>query len=239
MRLKQSVVSWLIGLAALAFLATCSSIRHVRPMEKGELTASASLGGPFAGQLGWAPFPLLGIGANYGILDKVDVEAGWAVTSALFGVCELDGGCNWRPLKPARWKPGIIASARMLGATDFQKGNSRLWPEASVTALWQLHPRVYGYLGMDNWFETRTTRYDGNDQRYHWLPLIHTGFDYGGSAWQWQIEGKWYLPNIDPLQSPANPVRTISIGGQGSVGVFVGVSHSFGKIANKREGGGK
>jgi hypothetical protein len=220
------------------FFFSCSSIRHIRSVEKGELTASASFGGPFAGQLGWAPFPLLGIGANYGILDNIDVEAGWAVTSALFGVCELDGGCNWRPLKPADWKPGVIASARLLGTTDFQKGNSRLWPDASVTALWQLHSRVYGYLGMDNWFETRTMRYDGNEQSYHWLPVIYTGCDFG-TSWLWQIEGKWYLPNIDPKASPSNPVKTISIGGQGSVGIFVGVSHSFGKIGNKREGGGK
>ena len=239
MKVTQGLGGWTIGLTALAFLASCSSIRHVRPVEKGELTASASFGGPFAGQIGWAPFPLLGIGANYGVLDKIDAEAGWAVSSALFGVCELEGGCNWRPLAPMNWKPGLIAGARLLGTTDFQKGNSRLWPGAGVTLLWRLHPRVYGYCGMDNWFETHTTRYDGNEQQHHWLPVIHYGFDYGGSAWQWQIEGTWYVPNIDPLQSPSNPVKTVSIGGQGSIGVFLGVSHSFGKIGRTGKDGGK
>ncbi|MBN2036006.1 MAG: hypothetical protein JW768_04620 [Chitinispirillaceae bacterium] len=221
----------------LVLACSCASVRHVRPIETGELTASASFGGPFAGQIGWAPFPLLGIGANYGIMDNIDVETGWAVTSALFGVCELEGGCNWRPLKPAGGIPGIIASVKLLGTTDFQKGNSRLWPDAGITALWQLHPRLYYYAGMDNWFETHTTRYDGNKQKYHWLPIIHTGLDCGSPAWQWQIEAKWYVPNIDPLKSPSNPVQTITIGGCGCFGMFVGVSHSFGKMGRAGKGG--
>jgi hypothetical protein len=230
---------WRVMLLWVICVCSCASVRHVRPVEKGELTASASFGGPFAGQIGWAPFPLLGIGANYGFMEEFDVEAGWAVTSALFGVCELEAGCNWRPQVPVGWKPGIIASAKALGTTDFKKGNSRLWPDASITALWQFHPRFYYYAGMDNWFETHTTRYDGNAQKYHWLPVIHTGLDYGSNAWQWQIEAKWYVPNIDPLKSPSNPVQTVTIGGNGCLGMFVGVSHSFGIIAQAGKGGDK
>lgn len=236
MQLKQLCIGLFV---ILMLLISCASVRHVRPIEKGELTASASFGGPFAGQLGWAPFPLLSVGANYGIMEKMDAEAGWAVTSALFGVCELEGGLNWRPMVSSGWRPGVIASARMLGTTDFGKGNSRLWPDVSVTAIWRLHPRWYYYAGMDNWFETHGTRYDGNEQRYHWLPVIHTGFDYGGNKWQWQIEGKWYVPNIDPLKSPSNPVQVVSIGGYGSFGVFIGVNHSFGKIGCAGKDGGK
>jgi hypothetical protein len=236
MRFKQGFISLFVCTGVMMTLISCTATRHIRPLEKGELTASASLGGPFAGQLGWAPFPLLGIGANYGVLDKVDVEAGWAITSALFGVCELGGGCNWRPLVPAGWKPGIIASAKLSGTTNFKAGQSRLWPDATVTALWRISPRLYYYAGMDNWFETHSIRYDGNEQKYHWLPIIHTGFDFGNTTWQGQIEGTWFVPNIDATR---HTVKTIEIGNYGCLGVFIGVGHSFGKIGCREKIGGK
>jgi hypothetical protein len=233
MRCKQILSVVLAVFLFITLLASCSSVRHVRPVEKGELTASATFGGPFAGQIGWAPFPMLSLGTNYGVLEKIDIEAGWTVTSALFGVCELDGGCNWRPLGPAGVRPGVMVSAKALGATDFQKGNSRFWPDVGATALWRIHERSYCYRGMENWFETHTTRFDGNEQAYHWLPVVYSGIDYGGRIWQWQIEAKWFVPNIDPLDTPSNPVQTIGIGGYGSIGVYIGVSRSFGKIRDK------
>jgi hypothetical protein len=94
-----------------------------------------------------------------------------------------------------------------------------------VTALWKLHPHLYCYAGIDNWFETHTTRYDGNPQNYHWLPVIHAGIDIGNKSWQGQIEGTWYVPNIDATR---HTVKTVGIGPQGCLGVFLGVSHSFG-----------
>ena len=166
-------------------------------------------------------------GQIYGIADKIDLEAGFEITSALFGVMELEGGCNWRPIVPSRWKPGLIAGIKLLGATDFKAGDTRLWPDASVTAVWRLSQKWYYYAGMDNWYEAETTRYDGNPQPYHWLPIIHTGFDFGNKRWQGQVEGIWYVPNIDATR---HTVKTIGIGPQGCLGVFIGASHSFGKI---------
>ena len=192
-----------------------------------------SFGGPFTGQIGYAPLPLISAGADYGLADNVDVEAGWAVTSALFGVFELDGGCNWRPLLPAAWKPGIILGGKLLGATDFKADASRLWPGAGVTAVWRLHRLSYCYAGIDNWFETHTTRYDGNEQAYHWLPVIHTGIDYGNRTWQGQVEAVWYVPNIDARR---HTVETVGIGPQGCLGVFAGISRSF-NLARGKKGG--
>jgi len=212
---------------AMFILFSCAPIRHVRPIEKGELVMSAGVGGPFTGQIGWAPFPLISFGANYGVADKIDIEAGFEGTSALFGVLSLEGGCNWRPLAAEGWKPGLIAGAGLLGATDFKANQSRLWPDATLTAVWRLSPKWYYYAGMDNWFETHVTRYDGNVQQYHWLPVIHSGLDFGSPSWHVQLEGILYVPNIDATRHVA---RTVDIGPQGCLGVFLGTSHSFGKI---------
>lgn len=227
MRLQKLFFGVSVLCSALILLSSCAPIRHVRPIDKGELVATASVGGPFTGQIGWVPFPLISVGANYGLADKIDIEAGFEGTSALFGVLELEGGCNWRPIIAAGWKPGLIVGAKLLGATDFKANHSRLWPGASLTALWRLSPMWYYYAGMDNWFETHTTRYDGNEQAYHWLPVVHTGIDYGTALWQVQLEGICYVPNINATR---HAVRTVGIGPQGCLGVFLGASHSFGKI---------
>ncbi len=213
--------------AALFVFSSCSPVRTIRPIDKGELVGTAGIGGPFVGQIGYAPFPLISLGADYGLLDKIDIEAEFEGTSALFGVLELGGGCNWRPIAPAGWKPGLIAGFKLFGATDFKPHQSRLWPDVNLTAVFKLNPKLYYYAGMDNWFETDQTRYDGNVQAYHWLPVIHTGVDYGTNLWHVQLEGKWYVPNIDATRHVG---KTIGIGPQGCLGVFLGASHSFGKV---------
>jgi hypothetical protein len=215
------------AVALTALIASCSSVRHVRPIDKGELAAGASIGGPFVGQIGHAPLPLFSAGINYGITSHIDIESSWEITSALFGILQLEGGCNWRPFVSSGWMPGLIASTKLLGAADFKAGNSRLWPDAGLTAVWRLTPRWYCYTGADNWFETHTIRYDGNKQPCHWLPIIHAGIDFGTNSWQIQLEGKWYVPNINATR---HTVRTTGIGTQGCLGVFLGGSYSFGKI---------
>jgi len=90
MRLQKLFFGVSVLCSALILLSSCAPIRHVRPVDKGAIVATASVGGPFTGQIGWIPFPLLSVGANYGLADKIDIEAGFEGTSALFGVLELD-----------------------------------------------------------------------------------------------------------------------------------------------------
>jgi len=227
MRLQKSLFGVFTVCIAALLCSLCAPIRHVRPIDKGELVATVAVGGPFTGQLGWAPFPLISLGADYGLMDKIDVEGEFEATSALAGVLQLQGGCNWRPVAPAGWKPGLVAGVKILGSTDFKPRQSRLWPDATLTAVFKLNPKWYCYAGMDNWLETHVTRYDGNEQAYHWLPVIHTGFDFGAPSWSCQLEGTWYVPNIDATRHVA---RTVGIGSQGCLGVFLGASHSFGKV---------
>lgn len=151
------------------------------------------------------------------------------ITSALFGIAAVDAGCNWRPLVPAGWRPGVIVKCGVLAATDFSAG--RVWPDLGLTALWRPHRNCYWYAGVDNWFETHQTRYDNNPQTHHWLPVIHTGVDIGGKFWQWQVEGTWYVPNIDATRHTA---KTIEVGRYGCLGVFFGVNRSFKKAEKSK-----
>jgi hypothetical protein len=204
----------------------CSPVRQIRPLDKGESRVSLSAGGPIT-QVGkiYIPLPLISLGYNYGLMENLDVEAGIHVTDMLYGVLKVDAGVNWRPLVPPLYSPGIIISPRLFGMTDFSPGSSRLYPELGLTGYWDFKKYRYAYIGIDNWIEYHTTRVDGNPQTNHWLIAPYAGVSLGNRLWQGQLEVMVYTPN---LSNQGRPVKNIGFGKYGIIGVFLGVSRSFG-----------
>jgi hypothetical protein len=214
-----------------AMIVSCAPIRRMTPLELGETAVSASLGGPFLETLGWAPAPMLGIAANYGLYKNIDCEAGLSLTSALYGVVNADIGINYRPFMPHCYYPGLILNARFIGTTDFNRGNYRGFPDAAITGFWELPHHYYLYTGLENWFELRDIRYDGNRQKMHLLPLIHCGADKKYSRWDFQVEALWYLPFTDATHHVSN---TIEIGKNGMLGCMLGAGRTFGHGTSTR-----
>lgn len=207
-------------------LASCSSFRQVRPLEKGEWRVSLCAGGPFTrvGSL-YVPLPLVSLGCNYGIAEKCDVEAGMNFLAMMYGIAHVDAGVNWRPLRPDRYVPGLIVSPRMFMMTDFSPGGLRIYPDLGCTAYWKLKQYRLVYLGLENFFELSTTREDGNRQQNNWLIAPYAGISLGNKKWQFQGEAKLYTPN---LPNDLHTVKNIGIGDHGVFGIFLGVSRSFG-----------
>jgi hypothetical protein len=212
-------------LTAALFLCSCSTVRQIRPVDPGSISATASIGGPFVGQISWCPLPLISLAGNYGVIKNLDVELGWNATAALFGIMDLDLGVNYRPWLSQNWRPGLLLSAKGFLMTDFRPRNTLGYPDIGLTAFWQIHKDWYYYAGVENWFEYHSMRYDGNAQRYNWIPTIHTGMHVGNSKWLFQIEGKWYLPYADGTR---HTVETV--GSLGAFGLFLGLSRDFGTL---------
>jgi hypothetical protein len=209
------------ALAFLALLASCAAVRQIRPLDLGEISLSGSLGGPFTNVGVTIPLPLLSVGGNVGLGQGLDVEAGVGLISALYGIMHVDAGVNWRPWLSRRIRPGLMVSPKLWLLTDFSPGSVRIYPDLGLTAFWKVGQFWYLYGGAQNWFEIHSARYDGQPQEYHWLPTVHAGASLGRKKWQFQLEGKLYVPNALNTNRPA---ANLGLGSHGAFGVFVGVS---------------
>jgi hypothetical protein len=219
-------VTYLLVFAFILAIVSCSPVRSVRPLEKGQSAVSLSLGGPIT-QVGkiYLPLPMLCLGYNYGLFETMDIEGGINFTDMLFGIANIEAGANWRPLFPEKFRPGFIVSPRLLAMTDFKPGESRVYPDIGLTAFWKIRKQIYWYVGSDTWIELDSTRDDGNTQKRHLLVAPYIGTDFGNDRWRFQAEFKLYTPN---LSNKGRPAKNIGAGDKGIFGVFLGVSRYFG-----------
>jgi hypothetical protein len=221
----QGVTVLLVFTFVLAILS-CSPVRCVRSLEKGQSAVSLSLGGPIT-QVGkiYLPLPMLCMGYNYGLFETADIQGGINFTDLVFGIANVEAGANWRPLFPENFRPGFIVSPRLMAMTDFKPGASRLYPEIGLTALWKIRQQIYCYVGWDNWIELNDSRDDGAKQHHHVLVAPYIGTDFGNDCWRFQAEVKLYTPN---LGNKGRPAKNIGVGDKGIFGVFLGASRYFG-----------
>ncbi|MBN1761350.1 MAG: hypothetical protein JW863_23710 [Chitinispirillaceae bacterium] len=210
---------------AAVVLSGCSTVRYVRPIEKGASVVSVSLGGPVT-QVGgkYLPLPLLSAGYGYGATDHLSIEAGLHITSALFGVAHVDAGVNWAALKTKGMIPGVVLSPKVVLLSNFKPHESRAYPVLTPSLYWKRGKHLW-YTGAENWFERHTVRSDGNRQPHHWLFIPFIGYGISKGKWQFQTEARVYMPN---LSNEVGPTTNLGFGEYGIFGIFLGVNRSFG-----------
>jgi hypothetical protein len=225
--LSQKRAILFVSMAFALSLCSCSSVRQVRPLDKGESSITFSVGGPIT-QVGkvTVPLPLLSVGYNRGIIaERLDIETGLHLTQLLFGILDIEAGVNVRPLLAKAGRPGITITPKFFFMTDFKPASARFYPDLGLTLYWDIKQTVYIYTGLENFFELATTRDDRNKQKNNWLIAPFLGVDVGNNDWQLQVEGRLYTPN---LSNRGKPTKNIGFGDQGALGVFLGVNHAFG-----------
>ncbi len=208
-------------------ITNCSTIRQIRPLEKGQQSVSFSVGGPVT-EVGsvYIPLPLMSFGYNRGLIDNtLDLETGLHVTQLLYGILDVEVGVNFRPFQSKAWQPGLIISPKLFFMTDFS-GGARLYPDLCLTGFWKLHEKVYLFTGLENWFEFSSTRDDGLEQKNHWLLVPYIGTNIGSQRWQFQFETRVYTPN---LKNTGRATKNIGFGEYGVLGFFLGVNFTPGK----------
>ena len=226
----MSVCGRISGIISVIVLVTgCSTVRYVRPIEKGTSVVSASLGGPITQVSGkYLPLPLLSAGYGYGVTDYLSIEAGLHITSALFGVAHVDAGVNWVPVRTKGAIPGVVLSPKVVLLSNFKPRESRSYPVLTPTLYWERGRHLW-YTGAENWFERHRVRADGNEQPHHWLFIPFVGYGIAKGKWHFQTEARVYMPN---LSNTTGPTTNLGFGDRGIIGFFLGVNRTFG-------GGGK
>ncbi|MBN1578276.1 MAG: hypothetical protein JW913_17075 [Chitinispirillaceae bacterium] len=209
----------------VCLIFACSSVRRVVPLESGTSAVTLSLGGPVTEVAKkYIPLPLLSAGYNYGINDRLGIEAGLNLTGALFGLLHVDAGVNWYPLAAKGAIPGITVTPELFFMSNFEAGGHRLYPTLTPTLYWK-PGRHLVYIGVENWFEVHTQRSDGNEQPRHWLIAPYLGYGLSWKKWRFQLEGRGYTPN---LVNTGRATKNIGFGSHGIIGVFIGVSREIG-----------
>ena len=217
----------LASLFAIVLLSSisCSGVRQVTPLNKGESRVNLSLGGPFTDVGGVTiPLPFLNAAYCYGIQDNLGIEAGINITSGLYGTLALDAGVNWHTWKAKQMIPGLYIAPRLFFTTRFDDFEPRLFPTLDLGIYWEVM-RHHFYGGLDNWFEFHNERTDGNPQEHHWLIAPYIGYGLTHKQWQYQLEGRVYTPN---LKNSGRATKNVGFGEYGVLGIFLGVSYNFG-----------
>jgi len=223
--MQKKVIDILLVLV-LVSLSRCSATRDVKPLEKGETSASLSLGGPLIhfGSL-VIPVPFSSLGVSRGLNERLTIGGAFSITDALFGVYHLETTSLYGILKPRRFVPGISVLLDLHWIVDQWEGNFRFYPVVDLNLYWEVSKRQdLFYLNFSNWFDFASTRSDGSRQTYHWVPAIGVGYLFTPGKWSFGPEIKYLAPGVDNSKMI---VAYAGIAHTGALGIYFKVARSL------------
>ena len=224
--MNKKYFTYLYVLIFIQFLLSCAPSRIVRPLEKGQQTISANVGGPLIGFAGTTiPMPLSSFSYAHGVKDNVTLFGGMHATAMLYGVFQTDIGACIGVLNQDSTKIGLSVNPVLNLAFDKWEGNFKAWPEIDVNVYWQFSPnKSFAYLGISNWFELASKKAHEQPQEHRMLINPHLGYTYVRTKWNYTMELKYLTPNI---KNQPNVVDYKSFGERGGVGVYFNFSRKF------------
>jgi hypothetical protein len=202
-------------------LAGCAARTTLEPVGKGQLAASASLGGPLVAAFGTRPpIPNLALGARYGLGDRIDLDGNLHLLPLLYSLAGLDLGVTWYPLLNDGAVPTIGIQPRVMAFASFKSGvddRFRAYPAISSSAAWKLGSGLI-YTGFDFVVPVSQPDYDNDPPRVIFSPLV----GYRWNIWngfRLYTELKWMGANVrtDATAEYVHP------GGYGAIAPFIAI----------------
>ena len=224
--MKINIPGLIVAITASALLFSCAPSMLVRPLSKGQNVINAELGGPLIEYSSLTiPTPLSSLMYARGITDNTSAFGSVHTTSLLFGNIQTDIGVCQKIYYNDSLRLGISVNPALNMVCSIWDGSFKCWPEADLNFYWEIKPhKSFVYIGMENWFELSQTRAEDQPQTTHWIFCPQVGYTYSRTKWDYNIELKWIAPNIPNLP---NVVSYIGIGGNGALGVYLGVTRKF------------
>lgn len=211
----RHLLQGIAGIVATFLLGACGASQPVRVLPAGTTIITASVGGPIVPEtspIGFAPSVLLG--AAHGIADDLTIHGNVHALMAVFGVAGLDLGASYRLLPQQGAMPELTASARAIMFLDCTPiGDPRLYPDASVTASWDVHGGLLAYAGSHGTLQT-------SDGTFLLSPFLGVQIPIA-TQWDLQVEGMWQAANVRTEHGIFE--GRSGIGSTGSIGMFLGV----------------
>lgn len=210
-----------LAFGVLTFLLmACAPARFVEPLDKGEWSVGAELGGPVLNFDGAPiPTPLSAIEVGYGIDSSITVHGGLHLTSMFYGNAQLDLGATFKVHEQEGWKPNISVAAGFNAIYSPSAGKADFWPVLDANLYWNYgRRRNYVYFGANNYFDFSSSS--------TWLFNPQLGHVVKGKLDRWQLitEFKWIAPF---RQNEAAFVPYYGIAKHGALGFFLGVRRTI------------
>ncbi len=216
------------ALLALALLASCAPTHYVRPLQKGELAITGTLGGSVFTNFGYPmPVPNTSIGAGYGVTEKLTGYVSAYPTAMAFGVMQFDLGAVYGILQPKGWRPGVSVAPGLNLAGDVWAHKFKLWPQLDANAYWNYGKHSnFVYAGLSSWYELAGHRAHGQDQPQFILPGFQIGHTLSGKRMDFTVELK--ANNVIKSNQDLT-ISWLGLGKQGAMGIYFGLTKRFGK----------
>jgi len=213
-------------LSALIGLFSCTPSRVVRPLEKGQKTVSAHLGGPLIGFAGTTiPIPFTTVHYAQGITNKTTLFGSVHTTSLLFGVFQTDIGACQQIYFHDSLRVGLSVNPALNIAFDKWEKQLKCWPQLDINAYWEIKSKKsFLYAGVENWFELAAYKAHAITQQKHWLIAPQLGYTYVREKWNYNFETKYMAPTI---ANTPNVVDYRGIAGKGAIGVYISFTRKF------------
>ncbi len=207
----------LLLLASLV-CGACATTHLARPVGRGNLRVSATVGGPLVEFGAPVPVPVSTLGAAYGLSDAVDLSGELHPTAAAFGIAGLSGGAAWHPI--AGHRAALSLGASLGGYFNADDG-------VLVGDLWVASGgRVASWLwlggGLHNGLRLFTT---ASGEQEPWAPTLAALAAFTVSRRvTLDLELRWYgLASCGQCLTPGY----YAPGGVGALGVVLGVHYEL------------
>ena len=211
----------LLALLVLILLAAvrCGTVTAVTPLNRGESSLTASVGGPVANVAGMnIPFPYAVARYRYGLTDQAGIYAGLHLLAAGFGIAGVDFGFSYHFLRQQGWIPAVGATAGMTALIK-PGGEQALFPQLDLVGSYRLGDRFTTYFGSQSMYQFSAKPY------VVLAPLIGAGWRVSDPV-SLNLEAKWYAPT-EPTH-PRNVNYVLPIANHGAVGFVVGANWLLG-----------
>lgn len=210
----------------LLTLASCSSSRFVKPLEKKQHAANVSLGGPLIG-FGNTTIPIPFITATYGYgIDSTFTGFGSInITSALYGNFQCELGATKQIIKQKKFFPAISVTPQ-LNMIYRNSDAKKIYPQMDINAFWEYGKKKhFFYAGISNWFELSSKKAFGIKQQNHWIFSPTVGNSFNTKKWSFVIETKIIAPHLSNeniVVDYKTPLKD-----KGAMGIYFGCTRKF------------
>jgi hypothetical protein len=208
----------------ITFLTSCSSIRTVEPLKKGDLNVNFDIGGPLVNFSNIPIFiPLTSLGASYGFSDNLSANANIHTTALLFSTLQLETSVNIRTFEFGKFGTSVNVGDYFFYGFRESTPSVYLFSDFNIYSHYGKKQNLV-YLAFSPYFELHKTKAFNEPVNARILPNITIGNTFKFSKIDVGLELK-YLNFIADNRNLV--VDYISLSNKGSLGLYISFRKKF------------